>query len=145
MASDKLENDAQCCFNKFDCSSFISKFSHFNLYLLVSFTLTHFKRSIPISCCLLPQCELLRTSCSAFPTTTQRRCDQWRWCQVQPLQKMSDRCSLLQKGGDVVATSQLVLHWKCDSPQTGCVQRAEVGNSHFINSDAPATAICQIQ
>jgi len=38
--------------------------------------------------------------------------------------RMCDRCGSLQKGGDVVATSQLMLRWKCNSPQTGCAQTA---------------------
>ena len=33
MAPDKLENGIQCCFNKFDCRLFISKFSQFACYL----------------------------------------------------------------------------------------------------------------
>ena len=36
MAYDKLENGAQCCFNKFDCKLFISKFSQFTFYLSFS-------------------------------------------------------------------------------------------------------------
>jgi len=38
--------------------------------------------------------------------------------------RMWGRCGSLQKGGDVVATSQLMLRRKCDSPQMGCAQRA---------------------
>jgi len=41
MAPDQLENRAQCCFNKFDCRLFISKF------IEIAF------------CCLLPQYEAL--------------------------------------------------------------------------------------
>ena len=37
--TDKLENVAQCCFNKFDCRLFTSKFSQS--------TLNHFKKSSP--------------------------------------------------------------------------------------------------
>ena len=33
IAPDKLENGAQCCFNKFDYRLFISKFSQFAFYL----------------------------------------------------------------------------------------------------------------
>jgi len=36
MATDKLENCAQCCFNKFDCRLFISKFSEIAFYLSLS-------------------------------------------------------------------------------------------------------------
>jgi len=36
MAPDKLGNSAQCCFNKFDCGLFISKFSQFAFYLSLS-------------------------------------------------------------------------------------------------------------
>jgi len=36
MAPDKLDNGTQCCFNKFDCSLFISKFSQFAFYLSLS-------------------------------------------------------------------------------------------------------------
>jgi len=35
-----------------------------------------------------------------------------------------DRCGSLQKGGDVVAISQLTLRWKCNSRWMGCVRRA---------------------
>jgi len=38
--------------------------------------------------------------------------------------RMCDWSGSLQKAGDVVATSQLMLRWKCDSPQMGCAQRA---------------------
>jgi len=77
-------------------------------------------------CCLLPQCEALHTCCLSFPITT-------KWCFDQDVKvvpgatftkRMCDRCGSLQKGGDVVATSQLMLRWKCDSPQMGCAQRA---------------------
>jgi len=33
MAPDQSENGDQCCFNKFDCRLFISKFSHFAIHL----------------------------------------------------------------------------------------------------------------
>jgi len=33
MGPDKLGNGTQCCFNKFDCRLFISKFSQFAFYL----------------------------------------------------------------------------------------------------------------
>jgi len=36
MAPDKLENGAQCCFNKFDCRLFISKFVEIAFYLSLS-------------------------------------------------------------------------------------------------------------
>jgi len=36
MARDKSENGAQCCFNKFECRLFISKFSQFVFYLSLS-------------------------------------------------------------------------------------------------------------
>jgi len=45
MVPDKLENCAQCCFNKFDCRFVIYKF--IEIVLLVSFTLSHFKKSSP--------------------------------------------------------------------------------------------------
>ena len=38
--------------------------------------------------------------------------------------KMCDRCGPLQKGTNVVATSQLMLRWKCNSPQMRCALRA---------------------
>ena len=62
-------------------------------------------------CCLLPWCEALRTCCSGFPIASKWCCDQD--VKVVPssafTQKMHDRCGSLQKGGDVVATSLLVL------------------------------------
>jgi len=48
----------------------------------------------------------------------------WRWCQVQHSQKECAIVAVLQKRGAVVATSQLMLRWKCDSPQMGCAQWA---------------------
>ena len=63
---------------------------------------------------------------SAFPITT-------KWCFDQDVKvvpdatftkRTCDRCGSLQKGGNVIATSQLVLRWKCNSPQTRCAQRA---------------------
>ena len=36
MVPDKLENGVQCCFNKFDCRLFVSKFSPFAFYLSLS-------------------------------------------------------------------------------------------------------------
>ena len=36
MAPDKLENGTQCCFNKFDCRLYITKFSQFAFYLSFS-------------------------------------------------------------------------------------------------------------
>ena len=77
-------------------------------------------------CCLLPQCEALHPCHLGFPITT-------KWCfdhdvKVVPgatfTKRMCDRCSSQQKGEDVVATSQLMLRWKRDSPQMGCAQRA---------------------
>jgi len=171
MAPDRLETGAWCCFNKFNCRLFISKFSQFALYLSLSLSVvskslaqlccksgnhsvsvvlnvrfvtnglyvkinTHIYASQTsrnrmsttwdLYCCLLPQCEALHTCRLGFPITT-------KWCFDQDVKvvpgaiftkRMCDRCGYLQKGGDVVATSQLMLRWKCDSPQIGCVQRA---------------------
>jgi len=36
MAPDELENVNQCCFNKFDCRLFVSKFSQFTFHLFLS-------------------------------------------------------------------------------------------------------------
>ena len=64
-------------------------------------------------CCFLPQYEALRICCSAFPITTKWCCDQ----DVKVVlgsaftQRMFDRCGLLQKVGDVVATTPLALRW----------------------------------
>ena len=116
MALDKFENGAQCCFNKFDCRLFVSKFSQFALYLSLSHSVISKSLAQPFcKCCslsvsivlnvrfttngmcvmnntrvartsrnkinttcdlycyLVPQCEGLRTCCSAFPITT-------KWC-----------------------------------------------------------------
>ena len=154
MAPDKLEYVAQCCFNKFDCRLFISKFSQFAFYLWHSLSViskslalscykycsfsfrvvenvrfttkglcvknnTHVSRTSrntlsttwDLCCCLLPQCEALRTFCSAFPITT-------KWCfdqdvKVVPGATFTKRtCNgwgSLQTRGDVVATSW----WRC--------------------------------
>ena len=61
--------------------------------------------------CLLPQCEALHTCRLGFPITS-------KWCFDQDVKvlpgstftkRMCDRCGSLQKGGKVVATSQLML------------------------------------
>jgi len=76
-------------------------------------------------CCLLPQCEALRTWCLVFPITA--IC----WCCGQDVNAMpsaaftkrtSDCCGSLYKGGNVVATSPLALCWMCDSPRMGSAQ-----------------------
>jgi len=147
MAPDKLEYVAQCCFNKFDCRLFISKFSQFAFYLWHSLSViskslalpcykycsfsvsvvvnvrsttkgmcvknnTHVSRtsrnklSTPwdLCCCLLPQCEALRTCCSAFPITAKWCCDQD--VKVVPGATFTKRtcngCNFL-----------VALHWQC--------------------------------
>jgi len=64
-----------------------------------------------LCCCLLPQCEALRTCRSGFPIATKWYCDQD--VEVVPssafTQRTCDRCGSLQKGGDVVAPSPVVL------------------------------------
>ena len=66
-------------------------------------------------CCLVPQCEALRTCCSTFPITT-------KWCFDQDVKVVAgttftkrtcNRCGSLQKQGYVVTTSRWTLHWKC--------------------------------
>ena len=63
-------------------------------------------------CCLLPQCEALRTFCSAFPITTKWFFDQD--VKVVPGATFTKRtCNgygSLQKRGDAVATSRLALY-----------------------------------
>ena len=49
MATDKLENGVQCCFNKFDCRLFMSKFSQFAFYL--SFSLSVISKNLAQLCC----------------------------------------------------------------------------------------------
>jgi len=49
MAPDKLDNGARCCFNKFDCRLFISKFFQFALYL--SLSLSVISKSLAQQCC----------------------------------------------------------------------------------------------
>ena len=171
MALDRLETGAQCCFKKFDCSFFISKFSQFAFYLSLSLSFiskslaqlcckccnhsvsvvlnvwfatngmyvtnnTHIcvpqtsrnrmRTTWDLYCCLLPQCEALHTCRLGFLITTKWFFDQ----DVKVVRgatftkSICDRCGSLQKGGDAVATSQLMLRWKCDSPQMGCAHRA---------------------
>jgi len=64
-----------------------------------------------LHCCLLPQCEALHTCRLGFPITI-------KWCFDQDVKvvsgatftkRMCDSCGSQQKGGDVVATSQLML------------------------------------
>ena len=52
------------------------------------------------------------------------RCEGGARCNLHKRNVAYDRCCSLQKGRDVVATSQLTLRWKCDAPRTGCEQRA---------------------
>jgi len=76
-------------------------------------------------CCLLPQCKALRICRSGFPIATKWCCDR----DVKVVRSLAftkrtcDQCGSLQKGGDVVATFPVVLHWLCDSPRTGCAWR----------------------
>jgi len=65
-----------------------------------------------LHCCLVPQCEALRTCCSAFLITT-------KWCFKQDVKVVPSTtstkitcngCVSLQKRGDVVATYRLALH-----------------------------------
>jgi len=155
MAPDKSENGTQCCFNKFACRLFITKFSQFAFYLSLSHSVISKSPAQPFcKCCslsvsivlnvrfttnrmcvmnntrvartsrnkisttwdlyswLVPQCEGLRTCCSAFPITT-------KWCFDQHVKlvpgttftkRTCNRCCLLKKRGDVVATCRLALH-----------------------------------
>ena len=76
-------------------------------------------------CCLLPQCEALRTCHLGFLIIT-------KWCCAQNVKvvpgaaftkRTCNRCGSLQKGEDVVATYWLALHWMSNSPQTGSARR----------------------
>jgi len=49
VQSHKIKNDTQCCFNKFDCRLFISKFSQFAIYL--SLSLSVISASLTQACC----------------------------------------------------------------------------------------------
>ena len=49
MAPDKLENCAQCCFNKLDCRLFLSKFSQFAICLSLSLSVISKRLTQP--CC----------------------------------------------------------------------------------------------
>ena len=49
MVPEKLENGAQYWFNKFDCRLFISKFSQFEVYLILS--LSVISKSLAQPCC----------------------------------------------------------------------------------------------
>jgi len=54
MEPDKLENGSQCCFNKFDCRLFISKFSQFAFYLSLSHSVISKSLAQPFcKCCSL--------------------------------------------------------------------------------------------
>ena len=66
-------------------------------------------------CCLVPQCEALRTCCFAFPITTKWYFDQDVKVVPGPTftKRTCNRCCSLQKRGNVVATSWLALHWNC--------------------------------
>ena len=54
MDHDKLENVVQCCFNKFDCRLFISKFSQFSFYFCLSLSIISESLAQPCGkCCSL--------------------------------------------------------------------------------------------
>ena len=54
MAPYKLKNGAQCCFTKFDCRLFLSKFSPFAFYLSLSLSIISKSLSQPFcKCCSL--------------------------------------------------------------------------------------------
>jgi len=54
MVPDKLENGTQCCFNKFDCRLFISKFAQFAFYLSLSHSVISKSLAQPFcKCCSL--------------------------------------------------------------------------------------------
>ena len=99
---------------------------HIGVANYVSQTRRRMSTTWDLNCCLLPQCEALHTCCLCFPITT-------NWCFDQDVKVVTgatftnrkcDRCCSLQTGGYVVVTSQLMLRWKCDSPQMGCAQWA---------------------
>jgi len=57
MAPGKLENVAQCCFNKFDCTLFTSKFSQFAFYFCISLSVISESLAQPCcKCCSLSAC-----------------------------------------------------------------------------------------
>jgi len=88
-------------------------------------------------CCLLPQCEALRTCRSGFPFVTKWCCDQD--VKVVPSEAFPkstcDRRSSLKKGGDIVA---LALRWMRGSPRTDCARTmayvARTSNNTVISS-----------
>ena len=96
-----------------------------NSWLCLRTVTTRVISSGDLYCCLLPRWEALRTCRSGFPIATKWCCDQ----DVKVVrstaftQRTCDRCGSLWKGGDVVATSPVVLRWLCDSPRMGCAWR----------------------
>ena len=70
---------------------------------------------------LPPQCEVSRL---AFGLSNCNKVVLWPGCEGVPgatfTKRMCDRYGSLQKGEDVVATSQLAFRWKCDSSRTEC-------------------------
>ena len=71
-------------------------------------------------CCLVPQCEALRTCCSTFPITT-------KWCfdhdvKVLPgatlTKRMWDGCGSLQKSVDVALKVQFTTNGMCAKSNT---------------------------
>ena len=72
-------------------------------------------RTYDLYCCLVPQCEALRTCCSAFLITTKWWFD--KAAKVVPGTTFTKRtcngCGSLQKRGYAVATSGIALYWEC--------------------------------
>jgi len=134
-----------CEFPRTGCRLREEQHPYIYIYLCVSQTSRNkISTTLDLYCCLLPQCEALHTCPLAFPITT-------KWCFDQDVKvvpgknfskRMCDRCSSLQKQGDVVATSQLMLRWKCDSPQMGCAQRAT--HKHMWSEQAKIEWSCQV-
>jgi len=66
----------------------------------------------------------------------------WRLCRVQSSHKRTcNQCGSLKKGGDVVATFPLVLHWMYSSPQTECAQRT---TSYLWRGQATIECSCRV-
>ena len=78
MAPDKLENGTQCCFNKFDCRLFISRFSQFAFYFFLSHSVISKSLAQPFCKCAASQlalcwkCDSPRTRCAWWTTLVWR-------------------------------------------------------------------------
>jgi len=121
MVPDKLENGAQCCFSKFNCRLFISKFSQFAFYLSLSLSVIskiypNFAASVATTRLVLCwMCDLPRTGCT------------WRATPIYMCRKQAE-IEWGRRGISIVACCHnvklcILAAWAFQSQQSGALTR----------------------